>query len=230
MTGPIEPPLSGPAGPPLPDAREGGAAPATACLLPFTADELRAALHHPQRLLGIILAERARLVTSIRAEASLWHLVAVLLLCSIVGALPFGAVLDRGKTGHVALLFTGSVLICFPSLQVFSSYLGVRLSIAQNLALALLIPAAAALFCFGFFPIYWFLEATMPAERAVLSAKDIAIGLLTISLVLGLSHLNRCLFVDSALQEMRSSWLLLLGWQSLLLFITYRMAVVLGIL
>ena len=61
-------------------------------------------------------------------------------------------------------------------------------------------------------------------------AKDIAIGLLTISLVLGLSHLNRCLFVDSALQEMRSSWLLLLGWQSLLLFITYRMAVVLGIL
>ncbi len=38
------------------------------------------------------------------------------------------------------------MVICFPSLQVFSAYLGVKISITQNLALALIIPAAAALF------------------------------------------------------------------------------------
>lgn len=197
-------------------------------VLPFTNYELRQSWRQPQRCLEIVLAERARLVASIGTRAHLATLTGLLLMCSIVFALPFGAVLGLQKTGDVALLFTGSVLICFPCLQVFSSYLGVKLTVAQNLTVALLVPSAAALFCFGFFPIHWFLEATM-AKDSVLSAKDIAVGLLAISLLLGLAHLNRCLFFASALRELRSSVFLLFGWQALLLFITWRMAGVLGI-
>lgn len=204
------------------------AEPAAAATLPFAAHELQRSWRQPQRFLEIVLAERARLVASIGSPVHRLALVIVLLVCSIVFALPFGAVLGLRKTGDVAMLFLGSVLICFPSLQVFSSYLGVKLSIAQNLATALVVPAAAALFCFGFFPIHWFLEATM-AKDSALGAADIAIGLLSISLLLGLAHLNRCLFDGGALRELRSSRLLLLGWQALLLFITWRMASVLGI-
>ena len=46
--------------------------------------------------------------------------------------------------------------------------------------------------------------------------------------VLALSHINRCLFADDALQALRANWPLWVGWQILLVFLTYRMAVVLG--
>jgi hypothetical protein len=133
------------------------------------------------------------------------------------------------RAGDIAVLFLGSTLLCFPSLQVFSSYLGVRAQPVQNLVLALLVPAAAALFCFGFFPIYWFLDFTMSPDSAV-PPHAIAIGLLTVSLALGLGHLDRCLLVERAFGALRASWWLLAGWQLLLVFITYRMALALHIL
>jgi hypothetical protein len=133
------------------------------------------------------------------------------------------------RAGDIAVLFLGSTLLCFPSLQVFSSYLGVRAQPVQNLVLALLVPAAAALFCFGFFPIYWFLDFTMSPDSAV-PPHAIAIGLLTVSLALGLGHLDRCLLVERAFGALRASWWLLAGWQLLLVFITYRMALALQIL
>jgi len=207
---------------PLPAA---AAAPAAA----FAPGELRASLARPHRALDILLAQRARLTATVRAHENLAMLAALMLACSIAFTVPFACVRGIPKAADVAVLFVGSTLLCFPSLQVFSSYLGATLTVAQNLVLALLVPSAAAMFCLGFFPIYWFLDLTMARDAAV-NARDIAIGLLVVSLVLGLSHLNRCLFADSALAGLRSSWLLLVGWQVLLLFITYRMALVLGIL
>jgi hypothetical protein len=214
---------------PTPEQPDRGAA-VTADVAPFSVDELRRSLRDPQRLLTVVLAERSRLVASLRAPEALPWLLLVLYLCGVLCTLPFSLVMDRTKVAHVAVLFSGSVLICFPALQVFGAYLGGKLTIAQNLALALVVPAAAALFCFGFFPIQWFLAATMPKEHAVVSARDLAIGLLTVSLALGLGHLNRCVLLGGALRELRSNWLLLLGWQALLVFITWRMAQALGIL
>jgi hypothetical protein len=113
---------------------------------------------------------------------------------------------------------------------VFGSYLGMRLSLAQNLTISLLIPAAAALFTFGFFPIYWFLDATLPTQSAF-SGSSIRVVLLVVSLLLGLSHCNRCLFLDPALAALRSSsWPLWIGWQALVVFITWRMAITLGLI
>ena len=152
-----------------------------------------------------------------------------MLLGSVLFAVPYGLVLGLDKFWHITALFVGSMVICFPSLQVFSAYLGATITILQNLALALIITAAAALFCFGFFPIYWFLEFTM-ASDAMVTPRQISIALLTVSLIGGISQLNRCVFLDRALRQLRSSPLLLLFWQALFVFITYRMAVVLGIL
>ena len=197
--------------------------------LAFDALELRRSLVRPHTILEIVLAERGRLVATVCKHSNLTVLVAVMVATSIAFTVPFALVRGPRQAADIAALFLGSTLLCFPSLQVFSSYLGVRATVAQNLALTLLVPSAAALFCFGFFPIYWFLDATM-AEGSAVSAGAIAIGLLTVSLVLGLAHLNRCLLVDSALSGLRSSWPLLVGWQSLLVFITYRMAVALQIL
>ncbi|MCA8976876.1 MAG: hypothetical protein KDC98_19290 [Planctomycetes bacterium] len=174
-----------------------------------------------------MLAERHRLVATVRAGTASTALLAVLAICSTAFAVPFSLVDGGARLGHVAILFLGSVLICFPSLQVFGSYLGVRLSLAQNLALSLVIPSAAALFTLGFFPIYWFLDATMPADAAV-TGTSIRVALLVCSMLLALSHCNRCLFVDAALRALRTRWPLWLGWQVLLLFITYRMATTLG--
>lgn len=196
---------------------------------PFSRAELRACLAQPQRAFDVVLADRDRLVANVAAARELGALVALLLVCSVAFALPFGAVDGGRRAGHVALLFLGSVLLCFPSLHVFGSYLGVRLSLAQRLAIALMIPAAAALFAFGFFPIYWFLDATMPAD-SVFSGDGIRVVLLVCCLLLGLAHCNRCLFLHPALQALRASWPLWLGWQALLVFITWRMADTLGLL
>ena len=122
------------------------------------------------------------------------------------------------------VLFLGSVLLCFPSLQVFGSYLGVRMHPAQNLAIALVIPSAAALFTFGFAPIYWFLDFTMPVDAGTQGGTVTRVVLLVFSLLLALSHLNRCLFADSNLKVLRENWALWVGWQVLLVFLTYRMA------
>ena len=212
-----------------PSPPESGAAapPAPAAAVPFAHDELRACLRHHLRTLDVVLAERRRLVANVHTATALTSLLAVLILCSIVFTTPFAAVDGFRRSMHVATLFLGSVLLCFPSLQVFGAYLGLRLSPAQNLAVALLIPSSAAMFTLGFFPIYWFLAATMPAGSPV-DGVVMRIALLVFAMLLALSHANRCLFVDSALQAFRVNRTLWVGWQLLLVFITYRMATTLG--
>ncbi len=199
---------------------------------PFSRKELNKTLAMPLRLLEVVLAERGRLVANITGHRDLARLALAMLLGSVLFALPYGAVLSPSSFWNIATLFVGSMVICFPSLLVFSAYLGVAISLTQNLvlALALIITTASALFCFGFFPILWFLRSTMADDGGIVTAEHISIGLLTVSLIAGICQLNRCLFVDKVLREVRSNPLLLLFWQGLLIFITYRMATVLEIL
>ncbi|MFN3244087.1 MAG: hypothetical protein ACE37K_21450 [Planctomycetota bacterium] len=194
---------------------------------PFAHAELSASLRRPYRMLDVVLGERRRLVENLKTGRDLRALVATLLACSALFAIPYGLVDGWGKVGHVALLFLGSVLLCVPSLLIFGSYLGIKLHWSQNLAIALVIPAAAALFTFGFAPIYWFLEVTMPDDGG-LGGVATRVTLLVFSLLLALSHLNRCLFVDADFRVLRDNWALWVGWQILLVFLSYRMASTLG--
>lgn len=202
-----------PTTPPLPPAE------------PFAQAELRASLTQPQRMLDVVLGERRRLVANLLGGHEMRSVLASLLLCSLVAAIPYGMVDGPRRVLHIAMLFLGSVLLCVPSLLVFASYLGVRMHWAQHLSIALIIPAAAALFTLGFAPIYWFLEWSMPDGNGGTATR---IVLLVFSLLLALSHLNRCLFVDAGLKALRDNWALWAGWQLLLVFLCYRMARVLG--
>jgi hypothetical protein len=150
------------------------------------------------------VGERFRLSANVRTATSLQGLVVALLVCSTVFSLPFALIDGPGRVLHVALLLLGSVLLCFPSFLVFASYLGVRLHIAQSLTIALIIPASAAVFTIGFAPIYWFLDVTMPEEGGI-GGPVIRIVLLVLSLGLGLSHVNRCLFADAKMKALRDN-------------------------
>jgi len=195
---------------------------------PFAHGELAATLRRPHRLLDVVLGERQRLAANLQRGIEIPALLGALLMCSFFAALPFAMVDGASRVAHVALLFLGSVLLCYPSLQVFGAYLGIGMHPAQCLAIALVIPSAAALFTLGFAPIYWFLELTMP-ER-VAGSNITRILLLVLSLLLALSHVNRCLYTDARLTPLRENWALWIGWQLLLVFLTWRMAETLGLL
>lgn len=211
--------VQGPPSPQLPEEPQ---------VAPFGPGELAATATRPHRLLDVVLGERRRLAATLHGGDALPALLAALVACSLLGALPFAMVDGLDRAAHVAALFLGSVLLCYPSLQVFGAYLGVQLRPAQCLAIALVIPSAAALFTLGFAPIYWFLQWTMPAIDGEWNLTRIV--LLVLSLLLALSHVNRCLYADARLSPLRDSWALWAGWQLLVVFLTWRMAEALGML
>lgn len=143
-------------------------------------------------VLELVLSEQERLVKTIATDGNTALLAGALLYAGILFALPYGAVIGIERFWRIAVLFVGSLGICFPSLQVFSAYVGCRIDTRQNLALGLVITCVAALFTFGFFPILWFLEATM-LEESVVTPYHISIILLAFSLLAGIGHLFRCL-------------------------------------
>ena len=195
---------------------------------PHSAAELRVLFRVPFRALELVLTEQERLAQTIASGSRMVLLVGALLYTTIIFALPYGAVLGVERFWRVALLFVGSLGICFPSLQVFSAYIGCRVNMRQNLALGLVITCVAAIFTFGFFPIQWFLQATMDAESDVITPYGISVLLLTVSLLAGIGHLYRCLFRFEGL--VRSYPVLITFWQLLFIFICFRMARLLDLL
>ncbi|MFK7738836.1 MAG: hypothetical protein AB8H80_00835 [Planctomycetota bacterium] len=203
--------------------------------VPFEYDELSVAatLRRPHRMLDIVLGERRRLAANMERGFELRALLATLLTCSVLAAVPFALVDGLERIAHVAMLFLGSVLLCYPSLQVFGSYLGIALHPAQYLTIALVIPAAAALFTLGFAPIYWFLSLTMPGATsgaAAMPSSAVRITLLVLAMALALSHINRLLLRDVRLAPLQQNMALWIGWQVLLVFLTWRMADTLGLI
>lgn len=189
----------------------------------LTRDELARALRRPHHLIRLVLVQRERLFASIAREQHLWQLAGALLLGSLLYALPFGAVLGVARFWRVALLLLGSLAICVPSLHVVGAFIGSRLQLAQTLCLALVISAVASLFTFGFFPIMWFLGATMGEGSAV--EGGLAVGLLAVSLGAGVAQFVRSQRAVSLLRELKPTFtLLLVGWLGLLAFITFRLA------
>lgn len=197
--------------------------PAPAPALPFASAELRTLRREPARAFEILLTDRERLAATVAAVPRPWSLVAVLLACTALATVPYGVVRGGAAFWKVGALFGGAALLCFPSLQVFSAYLGSRLQPVQNLALSLLVAAVAALFTLGFSPIVWFLDLTM-AEGDWIDASSASSVLLAAALTAGLAQLLRCSRLHEGLLPCRGSFGLLLGWQLLLAFVSLRLA------
>jgi hypothetical protein len=193
----------------------------------FDAAELRAALYLPHRMIDLVLGQRERLSRTVADGRHLGALAAILLLATVTLSLPYGAVLGPGRVWRVAVLLLGSVLICFPSLHVFSSYLGCRMSVGQNLVLALVTSSVASMFLLGFAPIAWFIRVTTPAGSP--TTAGVAVGLLVAALLAGILRLSRSLASDDPLRPSESYRWLLLAWQGLFAYVAYRMGVYLGL-
>ena len=191
-------------------------------LAPFDARELSAVALRPHRALDLVLVERARLAKTIAAGENLLPLLALLLATSVLAALPFGAVLGPQRVLRVAALNLGSVAVCFPALHVWSSYLGCKNRVAQDLGLALLVSAVAGLFALSFAPIVWFIRLTT-AEGSI-AVGSVSAGLLAVSVLAGVVHLARTVREQArALSPSRGHRLLLVAWTGLLLFVACRM-------
>ncbi|MCB9882045.1 MAG: hypothetical protein H6834_09660 [Planctomycetes bacterium] len=195
---------------------------------PFTKRELLGVWRNPLQAIDLLLANRDRLEASLGHGQHVGLLAVTLLFASALFALPLGFVLSTVEPWRVGVLYLGSLVICLPSLQVFGAYLGIRVTTLHNLASGLVISAVAGMFAFGFFPILWFLRATMAEESDLVNPADLGVAMLAFALFAGLLHALRC-FVRGARSNAWASLSILLVWEGLVVFIHYRMASVLGL-
>ena len=167
---------------------------------------------------------RDRVRASLFTGQGIWWLAAMLLSVSLVSTVPYGAISPVRSFWKVAVLFAGSVLICFPCLHVFSQFLGLPGGPGRYLALALMISGVAGLFTFGFAPIIWFIDYTTEAgPDAAVTPYGLSGFLLIFSLVMGIGRMVSCLPMASG-KETLCLPLLIIHWVALMAFITYRMA------
>src|SRR5690349_9939285 len=90
---------------------------------------ISSALTHPLRAIDLSLAEPDRVGANVVTGVAVARIAWVLLLTSLVFAIPYGCVLSLAAWWKVVALTLGSTLICLPSLYVFSSYLGQRMKL-----------------------------------------------------------------------------------------------------
>jgi hypothetical protein len=240
------PPLAGPPlapeAPTTPAARAVPAAPSTPSTpalppkpaAPFSAAELRGALLVWPRIVDYVLGGRERLSRNFTESRELPLLIALLFCSGLIFALPFGAVLDWRGMLRPAIFLMGSMMICFPSLHIFSQYFELKIGLQQNLVLAFTITATAAIFLFGFSPILWFIDYTIPdsliygLDRVT---REMAAWMLYASLLLGVINMARGYLLNlEAVKQAGLTRVLILVWLALFIYITRRMGIVLELL
>ena len=183
----------------------------------------------PLHMVDLVLGERRRFAMNVAQEHRLPSLLLVLVVATAAFALPFGAVLGLGGFWRVAVLLLGSLAICFPSLHVFGRYLGARVSWMQTLSVALAGTAVTALFTFAFAPILGFLRATMTGASLV-TAQGMGVLLLVFALIAGLGHFFRLVLGEPSRRARHGPLgFVVVPWVVLYLFITMRLASVLGL-
>jgi hypothetical protein len=181
-----------------------------------------------------VLGSADRLAQNLSSGERLWPLTGVLCVASVAAAAPFGAVAPLGAWWSVPALFTGSLLICLPCLYCFLQFLGFRITLARNLSLSLTLTATAGLFALGFFPIMWFIDRTTRAgDDSAVAPAGLMRFLLGVSLFTGVVQMARCMATrDERRDGVRDGGGMtatILLWLSLLVFVVWRMAGVLGL-
>ncbi|GEM_PF-2991859 len=199
---------------------------------PYSPEDLKHLYRHPASMLELLLSQRERFTHTLSEPKSLPWLALVLICASLVASIPFGLLSPMQSLWKPAALFCGSLLICFPSLHVFSLFLGYRPSLEQNAVLTLLICSVASTFAMAFSPIVWFIRiSTRAHEETVMTPEFMAQLFLLSALLLGVFHMLRHLKSWTQTQDVATpSQALMFCWIPLLLFISYRMALLLQIL
>ncbi len=199
---------------------------------PFSIRELKLAFVLPHRIADVVLGGKDRLARNLVADRGLGWLALLLLLASLLATVPYGLLSPTQSFWRIAVFYTGSLLLCFPSLHVFAQFLGFTFSPAHNFALSLIITSVAGLFTFAFAPIIWFIGYTTAVDRELtISPADLSLLLLGVSLVMGIVQMGRCLALRGGVRRESAGFAcLVIAWLLLFGFITYRMGLLLGIL
>src|SRR5688572_5439150 len=130
----------------------------------------------------------------------------------------------------MAARYLGSTVSCLPSLHVFATYLVDHMRRAQTAVLALMLPATASLFTFGFAPILAFLRATMAPGSEDVRWESLSVGLLWLALFAGIGQLARAMAATRRSQGGATTLILvLIAWHAVFLYVLARMAEVLGL-
>ena len=187
-------------------------------------------LRAPMRMVDLLLGERRRFAMNVAQEHRLPSLLLVLAVATAAFALPFGAVLGLDGFWRVAALLLGALAICLPSLHVFGKYLGARLSWMQTLAVSLAATAVTSLFTLAFAPILGFLRATMTASAVVTPGGMASCCWCARSRRASASCSACCAESPRCAASGPSLGLVLIPWLALYLFITVRLASVLGLI
>lgn len=197
--------------------------------LPYELRDLIGALRSPNGMMQVVLSDKDRLAATLFSGRHPLALLACLLVGAVVFALPFGAIHDWRRAWVVVALYLGPIVVCLPALQVVGQYVGIKLAPSHYVAFGLSFAATAAMFSFGFFPIQWFLSATMHDEGSIIRAGDIGKLLLFVSFAAGVFTMYRILECAQRYRWLTSGIGLLIAWQALLAFICLRMAHTLGL-
>jgi len=197
---------------------------------PFSRQELHGMLRAPLRLVDLVLGERRRFATNVAQEHRLPTLLLVLTIATAAFALPFGAVLGLRGFWRVAALLLGSLAICLPSLHVFGRYLGIGVSWAQTLVVALASSAVTALFTLALAPILGFFRVTMSASDVV-TPQGMAVMLLICAFAAGIGQLFSVALGNRVLARRigPAAIPVIIPWLVLYVIITVRLAGVLQI-
>ena len=217
--------------PPLPPRPKVPALP-IAAPEPFSTRDLWRAATRPNSLVECVLGGKDRLGSTLAGGKAIWPLAALLMAASLLSTIPYSLLSPTGSFWKVSMLFTGSLLICFPSLYAFGQLMGLALGLGRSLALALILTAAAGMFTFAFCPIIWFITFSVKAvPESSVSPGGLSVFLLGLSGLLGIAQMCRCLLApDTLARRFAREPLLVAVWLVLLAFITYRMARLLDVL
>jgi hypothetical protein len=196
--------------------------------LPFDAATISRAMRRPDIAMELVLASPGRFAATLMTRERFWLALATAVVAATF-AIPFGLYFGPTKVMHVAALFVGSVLVCYPSLHVFTAYVGLSLRAEQSAALAMLTAAVASTFSLGFAPIVFFLRETIDGGSTARAMAPVVGALLTVSTIAGMVQVLRCVLSESF--GVRGIWFafVMFGWFVLLGFIAMRMADVLGL-
>lgn len=195
----------------------------------YDVEELLGAIRTPYLLPDLVLGLPGRLAASALVPKARSALLALLLVGTLLFGMPFGLVLEPSRAWRVVILLFGTFVICFPSLHVFGAYVGRRVTFGQNLTLGMVIPCVAAIFTFGFFPIVWFLKATM-ADASLVGSGDLSAALLVVSALAGAGQLWRCARAAEEFAPKGAALVVLGAWHLLFAFVGFRLGHVLGLL
>src|SRR5262245_1612503 len=179
----------------------------------------------PIRIAGALLRAPGPLIRELGADRGVASHTASLLAIAVSFCAVYGAVVAMHAhawwaIAKIPMVVVGSALLCSPTLYVFNSLAGSRLTYAQTIALVLMMAAALSLILVALAPIAWFFGVStegfgfMTVLHSTCLAIAVGIGLRVLARARAyLGHLDGTPVMGSGLLALWSALVIVVGMQ-----------------